>query len=382
MHDDLPIPLERLTLPDQLDGRYGSNRAGAETSQQLAADNDLDAIRAWLDEFADSPRTQRHYRKEAERLLLWSLLVCHTPLSGLTREDCRQYQTFLADPQPQSQWCGPRAPRFSERWRPFAGPLSPASQRTALLVLNSLFSYLVEAGYLAGNPLSLMRRRQSVQPEPQVERYLEQDQWQALLTTLDTLPQDTYRERCHYERTRFLVTLLYLMSPRISEVAGHSMGSFRQLRGRWWWQVTGKGGRTGRVPVNQQMLAALQRYRQFMGLTPLPYPDEQTPLILSLGGKKAIGDNMIYRIIKDLLGQAAERTADTDPVGAERLRRASTHWFRHTSITHQAGAGIELDHLRRNARHARMETTGLYLHSEEADWHQAMERHRMPDPES
>ena len=74
---------------------------------------------------------------------------------------------------------------------------------------------------------------------------------------------------------------------------------------------------------------------------------------------------MIYRIVKDLVARAAARLETDDPHQTEKLRRASTHWFRHTSITHQADAGIELRHLQRNARHARLDTTGLYLHAEE-----------------
>jgi len=42
--------------------------------------------------------------------------------------------------------------RDSVLWRPFAGPLGPPSQRQALSILNAMFSWLVEAGYLAGNP--------------------------------------------------------------------------------------------------------------------------------------------------------------------------------------------------------------------------------------
>ncbi|MFO1371663.1 MAG: hypothetical protein U1F42_04475 [Candidatus Competibacteraceae bacterium] len=37
------------------------------------------------------------------------------------------------------------------------------------------------------------------------------------------------------------------------------------------------------------------------------------------------------------------------------------------AITHQADAGITLHFLQRNARHARLDTTGLYLHAEDAN---------------
>lgn len=374
-----PLPLERLRIPSELDGSRGHNRAPADKVKQIAADNDRQAIETWLSEFHDSPQTVRHYRKEAERLLLWALIERNKALSSLTREDCLAYQDFLADPQPGTLWCGPKAPRFSPQWRPFLGPLQPSSIRTALLVINSLFSYLVKAGYLSGNPLALLKRRgrKGAPLQQNVERFIEHDQWQMLMETVEALEKSTERQRQHYERTRFLVALLYLLSPRVNEVASHTMGSFIERRGRWWWQVVGKGAREARVPVNQDMLNALQRYRLFMGLSPLPAPGETTPLIMSLKGTSGITDNMIYRIVKDLVIRAAERLEPTDPYNAAKLRRASTHWFRHTSITHQADAGIDLNYLRRNARHAKLDTTGLYLHAEEADWHEAMQRHRL-----
>ena len=374
----LPRPLEYLRLPEDLDGRNGSNRAGPEVVCQLAANNDLDAVQAWLAEFHDSPQTLRTYRKEAERLLLWALMERGKPLSSLTREDCLCYEVFLADPQPRDRWCGPKAPRFSGRWRPLMGPLSPASRRMALLIINALFSYLVKAGYLAGNPLALARRRRrGHQPLREIERFLEQDQWQALLAAIEGLPRDTERACQHYARARYLIALLYLLGPRVSEVAGHTMSSFVQVRGRWWWQVTGKGQKEARVPVNQDMLEALREYRRFHGLPVLPIPDETTPLVLNLKGTTGIGDNMIYRIVKLLVAKGAARLQAADPHQAEKLRRASTHWFRHTSITHQADAGINLHFLQRNARHARIDTTGLYLHAEEKEWHETMERHRL-----
>jgi len=121
--------------------------------------NDLEAIQTWLSEFANSPQTLRTYRKEAERLLLWSLIERCTAFSNLTRDDLRDYQAFMSDPQPAERWCAPRRSRQHPNWRPFEAPLTEQSVAQAITIINALFNYLVEAGYLAGNPLGLMRRR-------------------------------------------------------------------------------------------------------------------------------------------------------------------------------------------------------------------------------
>ena len=52
-------------------------------------------------------------------------------------------------------------------------------------------------------------------------------------------------------------------------------------------------------------------------------PDDQTPLVLSLNATSGITDNMIYRIVKDLVKRAASDLQKTDAYKADKLRRAS-----------------------------------------------------------
>jgi hypothetical protein len=51
--DSTLVPLEQLSLPSELDGGRGTNRALGARSQ-IAAQTDVDAIRAWLARFADT----------------------------------------------------------------------------------------------------------------------------------------------------------------------------------------------------------------------------------------------------------------------------------------------------------------------------------------
>jgi site-specific recombinase XerD len=139
----------------------------------------------------------------------------------------------------------------------------------------------------------------------------------------------------------------------------------------------GKGEKEARIPVNQEMIAAMERYRVSLSLAPVPDPDEKTPLVLNVGGKHGVTANMIYRIVKDIVTKAADQLQATQPHKAEKLRKASTHWLRHTAITHQADAGIELRYLNKSARHSKLETTAIYLHAEDDAWHEAMEKHKL-----
>ena len=61
-----------------------------------------------------------------------------------------------------------------------------------MVILNALFSWLVQAGYLAGNPLSLSRQR-AKHAAPRITRYLEPSVWQEVKDTIATMPRDTDR---------------------------------------------------------------------------------------------------------------------------------------------------------------------------------------------
>jgi len=49
---------------------------------------------------------------------------------------------------------------------------------------------------------------------------------------------------------------------------------------------------------------------------------------------------------------------------AEKLRRATPHWMRHTHATHLLEGGAELTTVRDNLRHASLATSSMYLHAD------------------
>ena len=360
--DNLPLP---APLP-AIDGSNGSNRAQGAV-RQIAANTDLAAVRLWLAEYAHSPHTLRNYHKEAGRLLLWATQGLGKPLSSLNREDLLVYEEFLA--HPPNEWFNPALPRRGSGRRLFDGPLSPGSIRQAMGILSGLFGYLVAAGYLAGNPLALRRRRSAAtsQRRAAVERYLDHALWQSVLDFIETLAQETLREQQHYQRARWLFRFLYGASLRVSEAAQAKSSDLAQRRGKWWLHVVGKGGIEGDVPISDELMADLARYRQFLHLPAIPSALEDSPLVMSVVGRtqQFLTPTALYLIVKEVFRRAADAMEATNPVGAATLRRASTHWLRHTSATHQADAGNDIRFIQKNLRHASIETTAIYLHAED-----------------
>jgi len=378
-------PLEAISIPTHLDGRGGSNRATAGTPQ-ISASTDIQAIKAWLARFASSPNTFSSYRKEAERLLLWSTVCAQKPVSSLTHEDLLAYQHFLGNPQPAAQWImksGRKVARAHPDWRPFAGPLAPASVRLAVIVLNSMFSWLVIAGYLAGNPLSLSRQRGRRAPA-RISRYLDDQTWTEVKRTIEALPRTTEREREHYRRLRWLFSLLYVSGMRISEVAENTMGGFFRRPGRggeprWWLDVMGKGGKPRIVPATAELMVELSAYRVQKGLSPFPAPGEPTPLVLPVGQQKRfLTRAAIHVAVKSVFKATAERIRAAGPEQqwlAQRVEQASAHWLRHTAGSHMANSQVDLRHIRDNLGHQSLATTNTYLHSADDARHQETEAH-------
>jgi len=276
---------------------------------------------------------------------------------------------------------GRKVARSDPRWRPFAGPLSPASQRQAFVILNTLFAWLVNAGYLAGNPLSLSRQR-ARKAKPRVTRFLEDDLWQAVKTSIDAMPRDTAREQEHYARVRWLISLLYLMGLRISEVVSNPMGGFfrrrdRDGQDRWWLTITGKGDKERLLPATTELMAELARYRRHYGLAALPYGGESTPLLLPIGGThRTLTRGGVHLIIKQVFDNAIDHlrsTGEAHERAAERLRQASAHWLRHTAGSHMMDGQVDLRYVRDNLGHESISTTSQYLHADDDDRHRATE---------
>ncbi|WP_290440061.1 phage integrase family protein [Burkholderia cenocepacia] len=189
------VPLEALRVPAALDGSAGLNRAPV-PAHQAELNTDLQAVNAWIaTRGARSEATRRAYRREAERLLLWAIVVKGKPLSSLNTMDCAEYlDGLLRNPQPAERWIGRgRVERFDPAWRPFVGPLSERSRDTARRILNAMGAWLIGQQYLSVNPFGGLPAAPAVQLDT-TGRTLTRAQWQYVLqTVLRPVPAFTVR---------------------------------------------------------------------------------------------------------------------------------------------------------------------------------------------
>ncbi len=340
------------------------------TDCYILAENDVAAVKIWVQQFKDTPTTQRAYQKEAERLLLWCTFEKGLALSSLKAEHFEEYFAFLQNPP--TNWLGStkelRAARYSLKWRPLIAPLKKASLLFAVRVISCLMNYLVEAKYLKSNPIKLIKkyRERSIDLEEQKyqvwARMLEADEWEAVQETLQNLPESTIKEQRYKTRIQLLFALLYLLGLRIHEVANATWGSFRKLNGNWWFFVTGKGGKLGHVPVNDQLLSIIKIYRLSFNKLPLPEEDELEPVLALPKSKKPLSVRQLFSNVKDL-GKLAAKKFKNNPQKRQKLESLSPHWLRHLSASHQDLVGISGTMIQANHRHESYSTTQIYLHA-------------------
>ncbi|OTP76244.1 phage integrase family protein [Caballeronia sordidicola] len=177
-------PFERLAIPTALSGEHGTNRA--RDFAFIRAEHDLSAVHAYLNRYRDRPPTLRAYTRELERLVLWLVIVRGVALSSMTVEDCEAFKDFLKSPTPT--FVGPKRPRSSGRWRPFAtNGLAPESQAYAVRAIRAAFAWLTSVRYLAGNPWHAVTDPVTVSRETQVqvERALPDALWTTVRAELD-----------------------------------------------------------------------------------------------------------------------------------------------------------------------------------------------------
>lgn len=393
-------PLDQLSLSADLDGRQGLHRA-PRSHCLLQADDDLAAVHAWLAAKADQPHTRRAYRKEAERFLLWAIVQRGKALSSLGVEDCSAYRDFLANPQPASRWCAPRhLPRWSPAWRPFEGPLSPSAQRYAVTVLANLGTFLADQGYLLGNPWRAVRPPRSATPTLQTGRSLSPELWRWVSRQAEQLPPTSA-----HRRLQIALQLLYATGLRLSEVVAAQAGDLQRVHypatdlehgdttpiDGWMLRVLGKGQRLRDVPVPDDLVEQLDAYLRERGCVGgIEHPDHAQAHLLGKASDWAerapalaqdsdpadgIAAGTLYDQLKSFFRRCAEqRLQDGDPPGAERIRRASTHWLRHSHASHAIAAGLPIEIAQQNLGHASLATTTRYVSTEHKRRLQALQQ--------
>ncbi|WP_232819379.1 tyrosine-type recombinase/integrase [Saccharospirillum mangrovi] len=374
--------------------------------------NDLQLCHEFLYSYRGSSDTFASYRREIERFMQWCWFLQGLSLAEVRRQHIEAFVEFCQDPP--RHWIGTKSvARFRDsggervqnpEWKPFVAKvskrdhkrgqsadiggfdLSQSALQAIFSILSTFFNYLLQEEHVELNPVAQIRQKGKFLRKRQgaaTIRRLSEAQWHEVLNAIENaVPEDPER----YERALFIVSCLFGMYLRISELAETdrwqpSMGDFTQdAHGNWWFTTVGKGNKERDVSVSDAMLLSLRRFRAFLGQTPLPLPGESAPLIPKVRGKGGITSTRQIRfIVQECFDLAIERLRTQGEIEeADALQAATVHWLRHTGISEDVKTRPR-EHVRDDAGHGSSAITDRYIDVERQARH-ASARHKKINP--
>ena len=325
--------------------------------------------------YKDNDWTFIAYRREVERFLQWCFLK-EKKLAEIQRAHFEVYIKFCLNP-PKDWITTKKTSRFltqnntripNPEWKPFTSArLLPKSLREIFVVCSSLFSFLIQENYIGYNPVIQIRQKSKYfikRQSQRVVRKLSELQWGYVIETAYLMTVEDPK----YERTLFIMSALYSMYLRISELASSDrwtpeMGDFtKDNDGHWWFTTIGKGNKERQIAVSKEMLNSLKRWRTHLKMSPLPLLGDTNPLVPKLLGRGPITSTRpIRRIVQYCFERAMKRLIeDNHTEAALQLKQATVHWLRHTGISEDVKSRPK-EHVRDDAGHSSSSVTDQYI---------------------
>jgi len=326
---------------------------------------------------SSSKGTQTRFRNEAERFVLFCWNERGKSVIETNAEDIKLYIDWIWDPPKALISDTTIASRFknknksdvrlvNEAWRPFvlrkpkanrkveslinpeaklkskhAYRLNQSSLQNSYASLNVFFNALLDSALVTRNFIPKAKKAckylikgKSYQPPHTIE----DDTWDLFISCLTKAADKDSK----YEVHRFVVLTLKVLFLRISELSHRDyftplFNHFRQdASGEGWvLKVIGKGKKERMVTVPDSYIDnVLTRYRESLGLSPLPRIDEDIPLIPSPRTGKALYQDSINRFVEESFDLVISELVKQDKKQqALAIAGASSHWLRHTGAT-------------------------------------------------
>lgn len=376
--------------------------------------DDWEAAEVWLQAIASrpkrgSPATVATYRFHIAKLRWYCEHVAHKPPSQWTMPDVTAFFEFLTA-LPDWAICGHDGVRHAradeQDYTPFRCKPSASSRSDVQRCIHAMFRAWREVGYIAMNPMGF--HGAGTQRKVNAERAVSLDLYDLVLETMEAEEKLTFEQRQRHVRDRFVLIGLRELGLRTTEFIKGTMGAFQPLSDpktrRTYWIMhiapeTAKGNVGRKIPVTKTALLALMAYRKAFGLTALPLPGEQTPLLLSprtrskaatasgipitsLTARRDFGAwrsltsrHSLYAIVKDRLARAA---VFLETIGElerrDQLLKASPHWLRHTFAKAALMTGQDLRTVAGWLGHRDIGTTMIYTEQQAIDLIRSVEQ--------
>ena len=242
----------------------------------------------------------------------------------------------------------------------------------AIAALHSLFGWLVQARYLAGNPWVLVNRKLGDDArqgdEDVTSRAFTPVAWQALWAHLRAAGSSASNARLAW-----LLAFVECTGLRAAELIAARRSHLQRTGHGWVLRVHGKGRRNRTVPVPAVGLEATKTYFAARGLD-FETEGPETPLLASLGDATLpLGYSALHETFTRFVRRAV-KASDLPLEERQRAEQASAHWLRHTHATRAAERQVPPDVLQENLGQSDPRTTARYYRAQMQRRHKEIER--------
>ena len=210
----------------------------------------------------------------------------------------------------------------------------PATQRTKIAAIRSLFAFGVKTGYLRMSPAVMLE-------PPHVPQNVASH-------TVSVADLARILDSCHTAQETAFIRVLYSSGARVSEVLAlgwEDVTPREDGRGAHLFIASGKGRKTRTVGVNAAAYAALLALRE--------ESTQPTDYVFATRTGNALDRHAAHRLVKRVLQRA----------GVKDAAGASCHWLRHSHATHSLQQGANVADVKAQLGHSSLNTTSLYVHA-------------------
>lgn len=385
----------------------------------IDASNDREAIALYLLIRCRKTTTKNAVQRDLRKLAVFMKMNSLHTLREVKAEHCQAFQVWLMSPSPElcsGKNCRPPGLTLCKsgmkipnpNWKPFRAPLSPVSTNQTVDKIKALYAWLVNAGFLTGNPWALIKpvTKATTTTKDETEdgdaRELPLRCIQAVLHFLDHGSGFQHVESRRFAQWRWLFYFYLYTAARLTSGCKATLDDiYRNRKGHNQLTLTvkGTGIRRKDVPWIPELEAEYLRYRSSLGLPSLiikknnrrrqptaPLPLDQGPrhliLPLTISAKSSTSEPLSYQSVHghivDLFRTARSWTIECQELSLEDwelaiLEDATGHWIRHGTATL---LGV---HAKSQLGHNSMNQTEAYQ-AKEAEQHRYRLRHLMnPD---
>jgi len=215
--------------------------------------------------------------------------------------------------------------------------IAPHSQARILSGIKAFYSFLVFEDLIPDSPAALIQG--PVLPR-KLPSFLEVHEVEKILECLENDGADAIRDK-------MIVELLYGGGLRVSELSNLLITQIYSEAS--YLRVTGKNNKERLVPIGEEALNAIQKYKEMVRSSIQIKPGFSDHLLLNKAGK-----NLSRISIFNIVVRAGKM--------AGIKKKISPHTFRHTFATHLLEGGADLRLIQEMLGHESITTTEIYTH--------------------